>query len=81
MADDRLYLRSMNSFESRPIAGTDGQGLLAPFFSPDGLQVGYWSSNQQNQLKRIAVAGGIPTVVATTSTYPLASPFWGKMTA
>ena len=78
VADDRLYLRSMNSFESRPIAGTDGQGLLAPFFSPDGLQVGYWSSNQQNQLKRIAVAGGIPTVVATTSTYPLASPFWGK---
>jgi eukaryotic-like serine/threonine-protein kinase len=54
----RLYVRSLDGFEARPLAGTEGG--FDPFFSPDGLQVGFTADGK---LKSVAVAGGIPQVV------------------
>jgi serine/threonine protein kinase len=51
----RLYVRALQEPEAKPIAGTEG--ALNPFFSPDGLAVGFWANGQ---LKKIAIAGGPP---------------------
>ncbi len=55
-----LHLRTMDGLEARPIPGTE-EDLTTPFFSPDGLSVGYF---QNGQLKRIAISGGAPRVIA-----------------
>jgi serine/threonine protein kinase/Tol biopolymer transport system component len=49
----QLYLRAMESIESKPIPGTDG--AVNPFFSPDGQWVGFFADGK---LKKISVSGG-----------------------
>ncbi|HEX2453446.1 MAG TPA: protein kinase [Vicinamibacterales bacterium] len=49
----RLWLRSLESGSSRPIAGTEG--AADPFWSPDGQSVGFFADGK---LKRVAVDGG-----------------------
>ncbi len=68
-----LYLRSVGELESRPIPGSD-PNPRQPFFSPDGQWVGYWSTD--NKLKKIAVGGGAPVVLADAVNNPL-GPSWG----
>ncbi|MDA2935289.1 protein kinase [Acidobacteria bacterium AH-259-D05] len=55
----QLFLRTLDSLEARPISGTEGGA--GPFFSPDGQSVGFFA---ENQLKRVSIAGGRPTVLA-----------------
>ena len=57
--DPRLYLRDLNSFESRAVAGSSG--AAQPFFSPDGKWVAFFA---QGQLKKAEVAGGAPIRLA-----------------
>ena len=57
---DGLYLRTMGELEARFIAGTE-DGSANPFFSPDGQSVAYFWSNE---LRRIAISGGAPVVIA-----------------
>jgi serine/threonine protein kinase/Tol biopolymer transport system component len=52
-----LYLRSMDALEARLIPGTQ-EGLVSPFFSPDGQWVAYFATN--GGLKKVAVSGGTP---------------------
>jgi serine/threonine protein kinase len=74
VANNQLYLRTIDSLESHPIPGTN-EVAAAPFFSPDGQQVGYWSAGQ---LKKIAVGGGVPTTIASAvASIPRGAPFWG----
>ena len=40
----RLYLRSLDPFDPRPLEGTEGAS--APFFSPDGQSVGFFSAGR-----------------------------------
>ncbi|MGH9257994.1 MAG: protein kinase domain-containing protein [Vicinamibacterales bacterium] len=54
-----LYLRSMDGLNARLIQGTE-QTLTSPFFSPDGQWVGFF---EDNELKKIPVAGGTPVVL------------------
>jgi Tol biopolymer transport system component/predicted Ser/Thr protein kinase len=54
----RLYVRSLDSFETRALAGTEDP--LYPFWSPDGAWVGYF---QSGKLKRVRAAGGPPEVI------------------
>ena len=68
-----LYLRSMGDLEARLIPGTEGN-LVSPFFSPDGESVGYLQ--QGRELKRIAISGGAPVVIATGIQIPLGAS-WG----
>jgi Tol biopolymer transport system component len=53
--DTQLYLRDLNSFEARPVAGSSG--AAQPFFSPDGKWVAFFA---QGQLQKAEVAGGAP---------------------
>jgi serine/threonine protein kinase len=58
-----LFLRSIDSLESRPLAGTEGV-LTAPFWSPDGRFVGFAS---ERKLKTVSVVGGLSEVLADLS--------------
>lgn len=51
--NDLLYLRPLDSLESRVLSGTEGAAL--PFWSPDSRSIGFFA---QAKLKRIDVAGG-----------------------
>ena len=48
-----LWLHSFDSLVSRPLPGTEG--AFGPFWSPDGLAVGFFT---ENRLKRTSIAGG-----------------------
>jgi Tol biopolymer transport system component/DNA-binding winged helix-turn-helix (wHTH) protein len=54
----RLYLRDLDSFETRPLTGTEG--AANPFFSPDGFWVGFASAQR---LRRISISGGAPQTI------------------
>jgi serine/threonine protein kinase/Tol biopolymer transport system component len=61
VANRQLYLRNLNELTARPIQGTD-ENSTTPFFSPDGLWVGYYSPNDR-QWKKITVSGGAPVIL------------------
>ena len=75
VANQQLYLRAMDTLESTLIPGTD-EDPVAPFFSPDGQWIGYWSG-ADGQLKKIAVSGGAP-VTLSDSDNPFGTPHWGN---
>jgi Tol biopolymer transport system component/DNA-binding winged helix-turn-helix (wHTH) protein len=54
----RLYLRDLDAFDARPLAGTDG--AVNPFFSPDGFWIGFASDQR---LRRISITGGAPQTI------------------
>ena len=58
----QLYLRPMNEFEPRPIAGTDDAS--SPFFSPDGSWIGFFAGGK---LKKVPSAGGPVITLADVS--------------
>jgi serine/threonine protein kinase len=49
----QIYLRSLDSFEVKPIEGTEGASL--PFFSPDSQWVGFFA---EGKLKKVSIGGG-----------------------
>ena len=55
----RLYLRQLDSFETRVVPGSDG--AMTPFFSPDGQWVAFGA---EGKLKKVSVAGGLPVAIA-----------------
>ncbi len=55
----QLYLRAMSSLEAQPVLGTEG--AVAPFFSPDGQWLGFFSGGK---LKKISVGGGAAVTLA-----------------
>jgi serine/threonine protein kinase len=56
----QLYLRPIDRFDSKPLAGTEGADN--PFFSPDGQWLGFVADRQ---LKRISLGGGAPFTICT----------------
>lgn len=57
-----LYLRDLDSFEPRAVAGSNG--ATQPFFSPDGKWVAFFA---QRQLFKAEVAGGAPVRLAESA--------------
>ena len=57
-----LFLRSLASADSRPLAGTEG--AEAPFFSPDGRSIGYFA---HGQLWCLDIDGGEPRAIAAAA--------------
>jgi Tol biopolymer transport system component len=57
-----LWVRSLDGFNARPLAGTEG--AANPFWSPDGRWIGFGS---QNNLKKVDPEGGPAQVVASGS--------------
>jgi serine/threonine protein kinase len=56
--DSRLYLRPIDRFEATPMRGTEGASW--PFFSPDGLWVGFFAADK---LKKVRVTGGVAQTI------------------
>jgi serine/threonine-protein kinase len=56
---ERLYLRSLDQLNAKPLSGTEG--ATAPFFSPDGEWVGFWA---RGSLQRVPITGGPPVTIA-----------------
>jgi len=55
----QLYLRPMDSLEARPLAGTEGANT--PFFSPDGLWLGFFAGGK---MRKVSTSGGAPLTIA-----------------
>jgi eukaryotic-like serine/threonine-protein kinase len=75
VANDELYLRSLNDLQPRAIK-TGERNISSPFFSPDGRSIAFFTTNLgENSLKRIPVTGGsavticnVPGVATSTWT-------------
>jgi serine/threonine-protein kinase len=70
-ASGRLYVRSLDSLEARPLQGTENAS--DPFISPDGLWVGFVTPGK---LRKIALAGGAAVDIATVQIARGA--WWGR---
>ena len=57
----RLWLKREGDLEPRPIPGTEG--AFAPFFSPDGRQIGFFRNLPARMMDVVAVDGGSPHIV------------------
>ena len=62
--DSQLYLRDLDSFDARAVAGASG--ARQPFFSPDGKWVAFFA---QGFLQKAEVNGGAP-IRLVEATYP-----------
>ncbi len=64
-AETMLYVRSLDSAEARPLAGTNH--AFHPFWSPDSRSIGFFA---EGNLKRVELAGGSPIMLC-----PVGTPF------
>jgi Tol biopolymer transport system component/tRNA A-37 threonylcarbamoyl transferase component Bud32 len=67
----QIYLRAMDSLESKPIPGTEGG--VSPFFSPDGQWLGFFAGGM---LMKVSVSGGAALPLANSALSYGAS--WGS---
>jgi len=68
--DDMLYVREIDSFEPRPIEGTNGASL--PFLSPDDKWIGFLRGTN---LCKVRASGGASVVIGPVPSAP-AGMFW-----
>jgi eukaryotic-like serine/threonine-protein kinase len=59
----KLWVRPLDSLSARELPGTDAATF--PFWSTDGRSLGFFAAGK---LKRIEVAGGLPTVICDVGT-------------
>jgi serine/threonine-protein kinase len=57
--EGRLYIKAVDEFEGKPLIGTDG--AAGPFFSPDGMWLGF---TQGGTLKKLPINGGSSIEIA-----------------
>ncbi|MGE3840453.1 MAG: protein kinase [Vicinamibacterales bacterium] len=69
-----IYVRSLSDLEPRLVPGTPDQPT-AFFFSPDGAWLAY---SDDNELKRLPIQGGGPTVLATLQRDATVSGSWAE---
>ena len=74
LANGQLYVRALDEFDARPLAAV-GFTQLAPFFSPDGQWIGFFSL-EEGALKKVAVSGG-GAVTLTAASDPRGAS-WGE---
>jgi eukaryotic-like serine/threonine-protein kinase len=67
----QLFLRGMDSLESKPIPDTEG--ATEPFFSPDGQWLGFFASGK---LKKVSLSGGVALTLGEATNSRGAS--WGS---
>jgi serine/threonine protein kinase len=68
VANNQLYLKSLNEVEAKPIPGTN-QDVSTPLFSPDGQWISFFSSPER-KLKKIPLAGGSTVTLAENVDLP-----------
>ena len=59
-----LWIRSLDSDTARPLDGTEGASLVAPFWAPEGRSIGFFTTNQ---LKRLDLDSGLVRVLASAA--------------
>ena len=69
VSGEQLWVRDLNSLTGRPLSGTSG--AFAPFFSPDGQSVAFFTGNP-GDLRVVSVNGGPSLTVVRDSAVP-----WG----
>jgi len=69
--EPRLYLRDLNSYDARPVSGS--QGASQPFFSPDSQWVAFFA---RGQLFKAAVAGEPPIKLPAAACATLLGGTW-----
>lgn len=67
----RIWVRSLDATEAKPLAGTDNATL--PFWSPDSRYVGFW---RNQKLHKISIADGHTQSIANVSGFPSAT--WSR---
>jgi len=74
--DDALWVRDLGERQSRLLADT--KGAFAPFFSPDGQSIGFFTAAAgRTVLKAIPVVGGVSRVVVADSVASFGGGDWG----
>ncbi len=68
-----LHLRALDQLSAQAIPGTEGASV--PFFSPDGLWVGFLTT--LGDIKKVAVGGGPVSPLATGADRRVGAPSWG----
>jgi serine/threonine-protein kinase len=66
---NRIYIRRINEFEAKPVAGTEGTSDSIPpsfCFSPDDEWIAF-ESDKYTQLRKVPVNGGAPLTLAEVS--------------
>ncbi|HEY2857076.1 MAG TPA: protein kinase [Terracidiphilus sp.] len=66
-----LYIRRMDELDSRRIPGTED--AMDPFFSPDGLWVGWFS---HGAVRKVMLAGGAPISICEVTSSYMGGAFW-----
>jgi len=74
VAANRLYVKSMDGRDARPITETGPTAIVSPVFSPDGESIAFWSDGA---IKRIAVSGGTAVPIAAVASI-LSGLHWGR---
>jgi len=70
----KLYIRLLDQIEGTPLQGTED--AIAPFFSPDGLWIGFFTEDDE-KLKKVPVTGG-PAITLAEDVLPrFAGGSWG----
>jgi serine/threonine protein kinase/Tol biopolymer transport system component len=60
-APQTLFLRSVGDLEAKPIKDAGSGG--APFFSPDGLWLGFITNAAPTSIRKVALSGGAPITI------------------
>jgi Tol biopolymer transport system component/predicted Ser/Thr protein kinase len=61
-SDSRIWIRSINSLDAAPLAGTEGATRFSPpCWSPDGAFIAFFADGK---LKKVSVQGGTPVTLA-----------------
>jgi serine/threonine protein kinase len=68
-ATRKLWLRSLDSSEIRPIPGTESARLL-PFWSPDSKYLGFFSNNN---LQKVSIADGHSQVICSVPAFTVST--------
>lgn len=70
----RLFIRALDQLEGTPLQGTED--AIAPFFSPDGLWIGF-ATEEDEKLKKVPVTGGPAITLAEDVVEQFATGSWG----
>jgi serine/threonine-protein kinase len=60
-APQTLFLRSVSELEAKPVKDAGSGG--APFFSPDGLWLGFITNGAPTSIRKVALSGGAPITI------------------
>jgi serine/threonine-protein kinase len=72
-----LALRDVGQLGVRLIQGSNGNGVVWPFFSPDGQWIGFVTTAENRGVRKMAVGGG-PVITIANSLVNLSGVSWGS---